>query len=89
MGGVTEADVGFPTVIWLICHRSCRGTAHQFIFVYFLISEKLYLKTIHSNTNNTSSIELLNRLSNKHKIVIENMHDDDSGQYIYITSPHD
>jgi hypothetical protein len=43
---------------------------------------KLYLKTIHSNTNNTSSIELLNRLSNKHKIVIENMHDDDSGQYI-------
>jgi hypothetical protein len=44
--------------------------------------QKLYLKTIHSNTNNTSSIELLNRLSNKHKIVIENMHDDDSGQYI-------
>ena len=41
--------------------------------------QKLYLKTIHSNTNNTSSIELLNRLSNKHKIVIENMHDDDSG----------
>jgi hypothetical protein len=32
--------------------------------------QKLYLKTIHSNTNNTSSIELLNRLSNKHKIVI-------------------
>jgi hypothetical protein len=31
--------------------------------------------TIHSNTNNTSSIELLNRLSNKHKIVTENMHD--------------
>jgi hypothetical protein len=26
---------------------------------------KLYLKTIHSNTNNTSSIELLNRLSNR------------------------
>jgi hypothetical protein len=24
----------------------------------------------------------VNRLSNKHKIVIENMHDDDSGQYI-------
>ena len=44
--------------------------------------QKLYLKTIHSNTNNTSSIELLKRLSNKHKIVIENMHDDDSGQYI-------
>ena len=44
--------------------------------------QKLYLKTIHSNTNNTSSIELLNRLSNKHKIVIENMHDADSGQYI-------
>ena len=37
--------------------------------------QKLYLKTIHSNTNNTSSIELLNRLSNKHKIVTENMHD--------------
>jgi hypothetical protein len=35
--------------------------------------QKLYLKTIHSNTNNTSSIELLNRLSNKHKT--ENMHD--------------
>jgi hypothetical protein len=37
--------------------------------------QKLYLKTIHSNTNNTSSMELLNRLSNKHKIVTENMHD--------------
>ena len=37
--------------------------------------QKLYLKTIHSNTNNASSIELLNRLSNKHKIVTENMHD--------------
>ena len=44
--------------------------------------QKFYLKTIHSNTNNTSSIELLNCLSNKHKIVIENIHDDDSGQYI-------
>jgi hypothetical protein len=29
--------------------------------------QKLYLKTIHSNTNNTSSIELLNRLSNNIK----------------------
>jgi hypothetical protein len=37
--------------------------------------QKLYLKTIHSNTNNTSSIELLNRLSDKHKIVTENMLD--------------
>ena len=52
-----------------------------FTTTYFQV-QKLYLKTIHSNTNNTSSIELLNRLSNKHKIVIENMHDDDSGQYI-------
>ena len=37
--------------------------------------QKLYLKTIHSNTDNTSSIELFDRLSNKHRIVTENMHD--------------
>jgi hypothetical protein len=30
-----------------------------------------FVSAIHSNTNNTSSIELLNRLSNKHKIVTE------------------
>jgi hypothetical protein len=31
------------------------------------IVQKLYLKRIHNNTNNTSSIELLNCLSNKQK----------------------
>jgi hypothetical protein len=31
------------------------------------IVQKLYLKRIHTNTNNTSSIKLLNGLSNKQK----------------------
>jgi hypothetical protein len=49
--------MSYDCIMYALCHRSCRGTAHR-------------------------SIELLKRLSNKHKIVIENMHDDDSGQYI-------
>ena len=50
--------------------------------------QNLYLKTIHSNTNNTSSIELLNRLSNKHKIVTENMHDSTYKAYNHKTLQH-
>ena len=31
--------MSYDCIMYALCHRSCRGTAHQFIFVYFLISD--------------------------------------------------
>ena len=64
-------------IMWFISISVSLNTGFDLLSRFYIIKnvQKLYLKTIHSNTNNTSSIELLNRLSNKHKIVTENMHD--------------